>query len=159
MTYTKADVQRLIEKGDFVVQRVLEKDEARYKADTYKVWFLVYDQNSKIVQNFYVCSLCGLFQNIVQKLDGNHKMTRHNCYVKYMEQLANGEIKDETDGHANEGRKQVETCLEIDNSLISNAKLNLLARTFFDFSKLNTSHLDFEGWKQMIPKTWNADSW
>lgn len=74
-----------LKQGEFHAHSVRPKDQAMYKSDTYQVFWLVYDRHNNVVKHFYVCKDCGVLMKIVLTREGNSKMTRHPCFIKWVE--------------------------------------------------------------------------
>lgn len=84
MDHSRKLVKKNLKAGKWRVCSVRAKDKPRYKSSTYQVFHLVYDNEKKIVRNFFVCSVCRLLINTNLSKAGNSKLTRHDCYQKYI---------------------------------------------------------------------------
>lgn len=80
---------------------VRPKDKAIFKAEAYEVFQLLYDENFKVVRQYFLCSKC----NQILHTDlggGNYKLTRHPCYKDHQKNKA---MEEDTEDGEKQGKK------------------------------------------------------
>lgn len=192
---TRADLNTSYTKLKKVIkhlnERILEshkvkpKDSNNYRSDTYKVWNLIYDQQSRPVQYFYQCSNC----TIVAKFklsNGNWKMRRHPCFqawkakndakkklLKKGEGGSDSEDESDSDGGSDSGEDESDdndsNGVESDDKghskgdesgLTSNEKQEL-GSMIETFSNLCHKYGPIRAYDaiQLAPENWTANDW
>jgi hypothetical protein len=73
--------------------QVKKRDRKLFRAKTWEVFNLVYDQDDLFVSGAYVCGRC--FEPIVANFnaEGNNKLTRHICFKAWLVQKTAAEKK------------------------------------------------------------------
>lgn len=166
-SYTKLKkVEAAIADGTLETHAVRKRDKAKFKADTYNVFHLVYDQDRNVVQHFYKCNVC----KILFKMDlngGTHQMKRHPCF-KSWELKRNAEEKEakrlakihddssEDDDESSSSDGSDEDTGQIDDNI--NVKLSKLIT---DLSKICTEKglMKKEDAGKVARKKWKPEEW
>lgn len=80
----------LINRKVWKVQKVRAHHKAKYPAQTWDFFYMIYRQDGTPVLHFYVCGSNDCHQLIFMhmKNSGNSKLTRHPCYRDYLKALA-----------------------------------------------------------------------
>lgn len=85
---TLKQVFNALKNGNLVYHKIRPKDATtRKRLDVYDIWYLVYDQNKKVVHNFYVCQKCGELMNVNLKTKGNSRLLNHPCCKEHVAKL------------------------------------------------------------------------
>lgn len=90
-------VNQNVQSGKWHIHSVRPKDQAIYWSVIYRFFKLIYDENTKIVRNFFVCSRCGLVTKLDLSKNGNKQLRRHRCYVEFLETEQDDDKDDNND--------------------------------------------------------------
>lgn len=95
MDPTLEEVAKQLKAGSWRFQRVKLKDKPTYHSNTYEVFHLLYDENSKVILHFYLCQKCKKIINSNLNAEGNYKLRRHACYKEHQQKLREAKIEEE----------------------------------------------------------------
>lgn len=73
---------------------VLPKDKPIYRSEIYKFFQLIYDENLKVVKQFFACSKCDWSIKLNLNTNGNAQLRRHHCYVDFLKAQQEEEPED-----------------------------------------------------------------
>lgn len=156
--YSIKEVKDLIDESTFYVSKLMQKDKGKQlRSKIYKFFNIVYDEHDRRVPTFYVCPKCNIIKKIIQSKSGNSWMTRHPCYTEYLDDVRNGAIVESHDDEE-EGAVRV----SFDSVALTPSSKTILSKTIATLSEIFVTagkRIDTEMVKQLLPTSWNNESW
>lgn len=144
MEYSFDDVVTLLRSRELTAHAVRPKDRNIYKAKVYEVFWLVYDNNDKVVLHYYVCSKCNVLIYVNLSKNGNSKLRRHKCFTDYSARL---------NDVPNEVSNVIQPTEEIKSTLAR------ALSEYGDLCKKYKGKVEFLKLKSLIPNTFSDEDW